>query len=212
MQNVALLIFSLTPRLFLHTLWHVFHLFADFAPYLFRSEIISCRCRGRHQKLHPAMHLIYEYMSNLDMHSTQKDADSRKSKHCAQPTVRASFSFVFTDCLLLLHLSLLQATSSRGRLFGPFLVTLELRLPAPLLLQLNLTPRTAYLSSSARGCSWRSKSRGPSSGAAFFVLWALGKCTMRMTSFCTLSAQCKSFKLKAWGNDPFWEVLRKHAG
>ena len=54
------------------------------------------------------------------MHSTQKDADSRKSKHCAQPTVRASFSFVFTDCLLLLHLSLLQATSSRGRLFGPF--------------------------------------------------------------------------------------------
>ena len=86
------------------------------------------------------MHLIYEYMSNLDMHSTQKDADSRKSKHCAQPTVRASFSFVFTDCLLLLHLSLLQATSSRGRLFGPFLVTLELRLPAPLLLQLQLTP------------------------------------------------------------------------
>ena len=74
------------------------------------------------------------------MHSTQKDADSRKSKHCAQPTVRASFSFVFTDCLLLLHLSLLQATSSRGRLFGPFLVTLELRLPAPLLLQLQLTP------------------------------------------------------------------------
>ena len=74
------------------------------------------------------------------MHSTQKDADSRKSKHCAQPTVRASFSFVFTDCLLLLHLSLLQATSSRGRLFGPFLVTLELRLPAPLLLQLHLTP------------------------------------------------------------------------
>jgi hypothetical protein len=79
-------------------------------------------------------------MSNLEMHSTQKDADSRKSKHCAQPTARASFSFVFTDCLLLLHLSLLQATSSRGRLFGPFLVTLELRLPAPLLLQLNLTP------------------------------------------------------------------------
>ena len=74
------------------------------------------------------------------MHSTQKDADSRKSKHCAQPTVRASFSFVFTDCLLLLHLSLLQAASSRGRLFGPFLVTLELRLPAPLLLQLQLTP------------------------------------------------------------------------
>jgi len=79
-------------------------------------------------------------MRNLEMHSTQKDADSRKSKHCAQPTVRASFSFVFTDCLLLLHLSLLQATSSRGRLFGPFLVTLELRLPAPLLLQLQLTP------------------------------------------------------------------------
>ena len=79
-------------------------------------------------------------MRNLEMHSTQKDADSRKSKHCAQPTVRASFSFVFTDCLLLLHLSLLQATSSRGRLFGPFLVTLELRLPAPLLLQLQLMP------------------------------------------------------------------------
>ena len=79
-------------------------------------------------------------MRNLEMHSTQKDADSRKSKHCAQPTVRASFSFVFTDCLLLLHLSLLQATSSRGRLFGPFFVTLELRLPAPLLLQLQLTP------------------------------------------------------------------------
>ena len=169
-------------------------------------------CRGRHQKLRPAMHLIYEYLWatwRCIPHRRTPTAGNQSTARNQLPAPLSALSsltafsfFTFPFCKLLL----------RGAVFSDlFLSRWNWGYPRRFCCSW-IWRRTAYLSSSARGCSWRSKSRGPSSGAAFFVLWALGKCTMRMTSFCTLSAQCKSFKPKAWGNDPFWEVLRKHAG